>query len=328
MAGAAALTGCVDVPTPGASRRPSRPSAPPSPPPAPPPYLPPAGEALPNFKQAAGRFAQALATFDAPGGTPTFLPPADFAGSVAELKSTSAPLRPGARWARAGIDVVQYGGLTPVSPRARSGVALVVVRQVLFAADGRTSVVRRTLDVRLVQHEGRWRVDALASAGGAARSEPDDLPEDVSALLRSGRVDLPDSARWDLYSGQVAPDLVRVLSLLSDVAPVGVTVLKTGHPQRVVDGRSAAPVSAHWLGRAVDVNAIAGVPVASVPVVDLRRMVEAAGALSQVAQVGAPRGLDLDGSGSRRFFTNLVHADHLHVAVKDAGGVSGAASGG
>lgn len=95
-------------------------------------------------------------------------------------------------------------------------------------------------------------------------------------------------------------------------------MLKTGHPERVLDGRTAAPVSAHWLGRAVDLNAVGGIPVAAVTVADLRRFVEAAGALPEVAQVGAPEGLDRDGGGSRRFFATLVHADHLHVAVKAA----------
>jgi hypothetical protein len=65
----------------------------------------------------------------------------------------------------------------------------------------------------------------------------------------------------------------------------------------------------------VDINTLGGVPVAESPASVVRGVVEAAVGLPMVAQVGAPPGMDLDGPG-RRTFTNLVHADHLHVAVK------------
>lgn len=75
-------------------------------------------------------------------------------------------------------------------------------------------------------------------------------------------------------------------------------------------------MSAHWLGRAVDIHIIGGVPVAVASDADVRRFVEAAGAMTQVSQVGAPVGFDLD-AWRERDFTNLVHDDHLHIAVKD-----------
>lgn len=323
LGGVAALAGCADTPRTGAERRAQSSPRPPLPsparPPTPPPYVPPPGDALPNFKLTAGRFAQSLGTYEAGRGPLAAGAPAGFVGSPSELSAAAAPMVQQDVWSRGEIEFVQYGGLTPVSANARSGVAMVVMRQVLHSTSGDTTVVRRVLDVRLVQQQGAWRVEALASAGGSPLPPPVGLPAASESLLRDDRVDLPDSARWDLYSGQISVALVEVLSILKDVAPFRATVLRTGHPERVVDGRAAAPVSAHWLGRAVDLNALNGVPIASAATPDLRRFIEAAGALPQVAQIGAPVGLDLDGRGSRRYFSNLVHADHLHIAVKGAG---------
>lgn len=80
------------------------------------------------------------------------------------------------RWSPAEIEVVQYGGLSPVSPQARSGVAIVILRQVLQSPTGETTIVRRTLDLRLAQATGSWQVEQLASAGGTAVVRIDDLP--------------------------------------------------------------------------------------------------------------------------------------------------------
>jgi len=318
LGGAAVLAGCSATRVENAVGEPDRPGstreptpAPAEPPPPLPPYEPPAGDALPNFKRVAGRFAQALATYD---GAQRLRPPPEYLGSPASLEAAAAPLRAFEGWARAEVEFVQYGGLTPVSPRARSGVAMVVLRQRLTSPDGEEHAQRRSLDVRLKQVSGVWRVEQLASTGGRAVDEPDRLSPSARRVLDDRRLDLPDTARWDILSGQIAEPLLQVLLRLADVAPLRVTALRTGHPERVVDDRASGPVSAHWLGRAVDINALGGVPVAQSPAAVVRRVVEAAGALPVVAQIGAPPGTDRDGPG-RRWFTNLVHADHLHVAV-------------
>lgn len=315
---AAALAGCArERPSDGGGDNnvPISRLSPVVPPVAPPAYAPPAGEALPNFKLTAGLFAQRLATYDAAGRAPSVAAPSGYMGGTPALSMAAGPLLTADRWSRAEVEVVQYGGLSPVTPRARSGVALVVLRQVLQSRTGETVTVRRTLDLRLSQRAGAWQIEALASAGGTAVGRPADLPAAAQAVLDDRRIDLPDSARWDVYSGQIAPELLEVLLRLADVAPLRATVLKTGHPERVVDGRAAPPVSAHWLGRAVDIHTVGGVPVAAAADAGVRRLVETAGALPQVAQVGAPAGFDLDGGG-RRYFSNLVHADHLHIAVR------------
>lgn len=320
LGGAAVLTGCSvprTSPSSGGSDRPAPPSTPPppQPPPAPRAYEPPAGEALPNFKRVAGRFAQAVATYDARDAV---VAPPDFVGDAAALAAAAAPLRTFDGWARAEVEFVQYGGLTPVSPRATSGVAMVVLRQHCTSPDGREQAQRRSLDLRLRQVSGVWRVEQLASAGGDVVATPERVSPVVRAVLDDPRLHLPDSARWDVLSGQVVEPLLRVMLELAELTPLRVTALKTGHPERVVDGRASAPVSAHWLGRAVDVHALDGVPVAQSPPATVRAVVEAALASALVAQVGAPPGVDLDGPG-RRSFTNLVHADHVHVAVRDPG---------
>lgn len=325
LGGAAVLTGCTAPRTEPAGSGPDRPestpaspvppSASPMPPPALPAYEPPAGDALPNFKRVAGRFAQAVATYDA---GERLVVPADYLGDAASLEAAAAPLRTCDGWARAEVDFVQYGGLTPVSPSATSGVAMVVLRQLCTPRDGRQRVQRRSLDLRLGQVSGVWRVEQLASAGGAVVAEPESLSPVARQVLDDGRLHLPDSARWDILSGQVVEPLLHVMLALAEVTPLRVTALKTGHPERVVDGRVSAPVSAHWLGKAVDIYALDGVSVAQSPPAVVRGVVEAAFASPLVAQIGAPPGGDLDGPG-RRSFTNLVHADHVHVAVKDPG---------
>ena len=317
LGGAGALLGCsAPSASGGASGAKRLPSRAPTPPPAPAPYEPPLEDALPNFKRVSGRFAQDLATYDV-SAEPPAPPAAEYLGSQQSLLTAAAPLLLADRWSRADVEFVQYGGLTPVSPAATSGVAMVVLRQVLQSRDGDTVVVRRTVDLRLRQQEGAWRVEELASAGGLATAEPERLAVPALSVLKDHRIDLPDTARWDIYSGQITQELLEVLLLLADVTPMRVTVLKTGHPQYVVDGRTSAPVSAHWLGRAVDIYALGAVPIAKSPPALIRRVVETAGALEVVAQIGAPPGHDLDGGG-RRSFTNLVHADHLHVAVRAA----------
>ncbi len=325
LAGVAALAGCSTDPRPGPGERTrnggatKRPKPPPPPPPAPAAYQAPAGDALPSFKQTAGRFAQALATYDGVDGAPQPLPTSGYVGAGPELAAAAAPLRPPARSSRAEVEFVQYGGLTPVSPKATSGVAMVVLRQVLQDQAGATTVVRRTLDLRLQLDGGLWQVAGLASAGGSPLARPQQLSVTAQRLLDDDRVDLPDSARWDIYSGQIAQDLLATMLTLADVARLRATVLKTGHPERVVDGRVSAPVSAHFRGRAVDIYALDDVPVADAAADVIRSVMQTAGGIATVSQVGGPEGFDLD-AGRRRYLTNLVHADHLHVAVRGGAG--------
>ena len=316
-AGAATLAGCV-------AQRQSAPSArssakPVQPPPAAPPYVAPGGDPLPAMKTAAGLFVQALATF---GPAAASSPPPGYVGSPADLDRAARPLAAPGQWSRGIIDFVQLGGLTPVSKRASSGVCMVVLRQELQAPGGPASTVSRTLDVRLRRAGTAWEIEQLAAIGNAVTA--DTRASAVGRrLLDNLRITMPDTARWDIASGSVSNDLLVVLTRLAQVTPLSLTVLKTGHPRLVVDGRRRPPVSSHFYGRAADIFALDGVPIAQVPAVELRRLLAAAIGLPTVRQVGAPVGYDTDGRG-RRVFSNLVHADHLHVAVGGAGSGEGA----
>lgn len=288
------------------------PSPSPEPPPPAAPYAAPPDDPLPAMKTAAGRFVQALATFDISVGAP--VAPPGYAGLPGLIRA-SAPLAAADRWSRGRIDVVQIGGLSPVSPGARSGVCLVVLRQELFAPDGSRRTVRRTADVRMRRRaDGAWRVEELASVGGAPVPAGRAVSAAARSVLDNPRIVMPDTARWDILAGRIAVDLLVVLAQLADVAALDVSVLKSGHPRLVVDGRARPPVSSHYYGRAVDIGAIDGVPVRRAPRAQLRKVVDAIVAMPQVQQLGAPDGYDVDGR-SRRVFSNLVHADHLHIAV-------------
>lgn len=322
LGGASLLVGCSGDPEPalpsgsatGGAGGPLSTSQP-SQPPAPPLYAAPPGTELIEFKEAAGRFAQAVATADL--GEP-FVPPVGYAGGAGELSEAATRLRPPGLWARSEAEFVQYGGLTPVSVDAASGVAIVVLRQILTSPEGGSSTVRRTLDLRLHRDGGSWQVASLASVGGDLVEPPAQLSAAAREVVSHERIDLTDTSRWDIYSGQVSAPLLATLLQLAKVARLDVTVLKTGHPRTVVDGRAAPPVSAHFLGNAVDINSLDGIPIAQSAPAIVRAVVAAANNSAVVDQVGVPTGFDLDGRG-RRTFSNLVHADHLHVAVRGAG---------
>lgn len=321
LGGAAVLAGCTGRqlagpnpdPAPSASARVAA-----TPPPLPPPYRPEPGEPLPQLKLAAGLFVQALATSSAEGAPANASGLPRYAGPPGELALAQQALRRPGHWSRGEIELVQLGGLVPVSPQARSGVGLVLLRQTLQSLDGGVSVLRRTVDVRLSRLAGQWQVTGVGSVGGAPLARPAGLAPEVIAALDDGRIDLPDTARWDIYAGRVSPVLLAVLSELAGTARLGVTVLKTGHPRLVVDGRRSPPVSAHFLGLAADIFSLDGTPVSRAPAATVQRVVDHARSLAQVRQLGVPVGQDADGP-RRRIFSNLVHADHLHVAVGEAG---------
>lgn len=318
--GAAPVAAPIPTAPPTPSRRPS-PPPPPSPSPAarlaaPLPWTAPPEEPLPEVKQVAADFVAAL-TLRAPATTTddaleraVSLAASGF--DAAAARTTASVL--GAEVESAG-DVVyaQFGGLSPLSPGARRASVMVVVRQRLRTRAGTEAAEVRTCDVRLVQEAGRWRVSALASAGGEPVARPAGLDPRAAAALDAPGLALPDTCRWDVHSGRVSPVLCDLLARCAQLAPLSVTVLDTGHPEQVFGTRRR---SAHAVGRAVDVWEVGGVPVvrsagASGPVAAL---LDAVAADRAVRQLGSPAGTDRDGRG-RRSFSDLVHADHLHLAV-------------
>lgn len=321
-----ALGGCADDapsvdrrPIPGAAPTASRtPTAAPTlPPPAA--YEPLPGEPVPMAKRVAAQFAQAVTTRRAGQrpedvlATATSLTGTGF--DAAAALATAAPLYP-EPVSSGEIVYPQIGGLQPLGPGATSAAVLVVVRQRLLTPRRSTYDVVRTLDVELAVQDGSWRVVQLASAGGEPVARPAALDPRAQRALDHPSLELPDSAKWDAHAGRVSLELLDLLASLADTTPLSVSVIQTGHPRNVF---GTDRVSDHSVGRAGDVWRIAGQPVVSTGASTgpASQVLRRAFADPRLAQAGSPPGSDLDGRG-RRSFNDLVHKDHLHLAVRGA----------
>ena len=272
-------------------------------PPVPPPYSPPATEVSREGKRVAGRVAQALTTYGV-GATPEAV--ARRVGSGVDVPSLAEMVKPVVLPdVRSTGDVVypQLGGLT-----ADAMSVMVVVRQRRESEDGSTSTETRTFDVRLRLTGGRWRFAELASIGGTPAERPSQMSPAAQAVVDSPRIDLPDSARWDIYRGEIDEALLQTMADAAERVPYSVAVLKSGHPYEVF---GATHPSAHTAGYAVDIYAVDGRDVVeqrdtSSPAYRLASTLLAEG----LAQIGSPWIL---GPGAPTSFSDAVHQDHLHV---------------
>ncbi len=298
------------------SRRP-RSSPSPTPPPLPPPYVPLAGEVVPDCKQTAADFVQALTTGDTGGVEAAVARATAWTGTGFDAAQATALARPLFRdeVTRGEIVYPQIGGLVPLGDTARTAAVMVLVRHRSFTREGRTSEEVRLCDVRLAIQEGRWRVVELASVGGEPVDRPASVDPRAAKVLDDPRIELPDTARWDVHAGRISLDLLDVLAAAAAQAPVSVTVLRTGHPRNVF---GSTRTSDHTQGRAVDLWRIGGQPVLTTGAADgpSGLVLRTAFADPRLSQAGSPVGSDLDGSGRRRSFVNLVHKDHLHLAAR------------
>lgn len=269
------------------------------------PYQQSAGEPVPELKQVAADAVRVLATY---GPADSSLDAArrrlEAAGLPARLADGAAALL--VAGAQSSVDIVyaQFGGFAP--PQAA---VMVVMRQRLLL-QREVSSVSRTIDVRVHNGEQGWAVEAIPSVGGEAVPAPTVLSERARRVLDNPRIDLPDSARWDIFAGRVAAPVLDVLVHLAERYRVSVAVLASGHPPEVF---GTSRTSNHTVGRAVDIWALDG------PVVDqrapgspLRGVVEDLLRWG-VTELGSP--FDPDGPGSAAF-SDLVHQDHLHLGFR------------
>lgn len=271
------------------------------PPLAPPPaYTPLAGEPVPEVKQGAADVLQTIATYERGQGTVEAARARLAARNLPVTLADAAVALYVPTVASAG-DIVypQLGGLTTTDASV-----MVVLRQRFQEEGGQRSQVVRTIDVRLRRASGVWTVTALPSLGGEPVAVPATISEDARRVLEDPRLDLPDTARWDIARGKVAPRVLAVLLEISARHSASVTVFATGHPVNVFNRRS---LSNHARGRAVDIWAIDGQPVLEQrdpagPLGTLVKELVAAG----VTELGAP----FAAGGS---FTDTVHQDHLHL---------------
>jgi hypothetical protein len=278
------------------------------PPPHPAPYEVAPNEAAAEAKRVAVRAVETLTTYE-PGTSLS-----DLSAKVLEphdlrrqaLEDAAGSLHHPGSWSRGTVVYPQLGGLTS----ARSSV-MVVVRQEVGRGSEPDVVRTPTLDVRLVRTETGWVFDELASDGGEEVARPPDLTPEAAAVVDDPRIELPDSARWDIYAGRVAPSLLRLMAEIADRTPYGVVVIDSGHPFHVF---GTTRQSAHTRGYAIDIYRVGDVRViddrepGSTTYDLVRWLYDHPG----LAQLGSPWALD--GRGGRSF-TDAVHQDHLHVAV-------------
>jgi len=201
----------------------------------------------------------------------------------------------------------QVGGMRPTSTSI-----MVVVRQELDIG-GVVEAHTRTVDVRLAFAGGIWRFDAIADAGGRPVQRPPNMFPESLAVVENDRIILADSARWDIYRGDISPTLTALMSEIADRTTFAVTVLSSGHPFNVFGTNRQ---SLHTRGRAVDIFSIDGVAFSSDHSTDsdLYEFVLWLYDHPNVSKIGSP--WDIDGPGGKSF-TDEVHLDHVHVALFD-----------
>ncbi len=216
-------------------------------------------------------------------------------------------------WSRGTIEYPQLGG-----HRDDRISIMVVVRQEL-GEEGSTEAERaetRTMDVRLVRGDsGAWEFEELASAGGQPVARPEDLSPLAASVVDDPRIDLPDTAIWDIYSGNTDPALLEAMLDIAERTPYSVIVLKTGHPYNVF---GTERVSNHTVGRAVDIHELD-----SELVINSHDTTSSIYALSEwlvsrddIREFGSPW---LFEDAVAHNFTDEVHHDHLHVGVHPEG---------
>jgi hypothetical protein len=268
---------------------------------------PAAGETLPEAKRLASDTAVALTTYGPGSNWADVIAAVDAAPAAREaLAASGGPLvHPGQR-SQGTVVYAQLGGF-----RAERASVMVVVRQDIGpAADGSGARSEtRTIDVRLARSGGRWSVEGLASVGGDPVPRPAGLSPVAAAVVDNPRIELPDSARWDIYRGAVSPHLLTVLAAAAEQAPLGIVVLESGHPHDVFGtGRT----SSHTVGRAADVYRVGGTKVIDgrAPGSEVDRLARWLLGRPELSQLGSPWRL---GANS---FTDVVHQDHVHIAVR------------
>jgi len=148
-------------------------------------------------------------------------------------------------------------------------------------------------------------------------------PEILNELLASPRLVASGTARSDLESGQVSPDLVGLLAAAVARNRIDVRLIKSGHPMGPLS--PAGRVNAHYFYRAADIYAIDGHAVAARPVhkqiVDFGHWLMSLpdGRRASLVMGPDPWHAALDMGDRRGFrsdeFANRIHHDHLHLEV-------------
>jgi hypothetical protein len=260
-------------------------------------------ESFPNAKTLASGVVLSLTTYEAGADADEILErlPRDTA-SVRE--AVAALHHPGVQ-SRGRIAYPQLGGMLP----DRASV-MVIVEQQIVTPDG-IRVETRTIDVRLHIEDGVWRLDDIASYGGAPIPQPANLTPEALAVLGHPSIAMPDSVRWDIHSGAVSSTLLGLLRRLADRTPIGITTLMAGHPWEIF---GTDRQSDHSRGVAVDIYAVGNRLIVEdhAPGSETYHAAEWLSRQPEVARLGSPWRFD---DATAVTFTDALHQDHFHVAV-------------
>lgn len=221
--------------------------------------------------------------------------------------------RPDAR----SVDIVypQYGGLT------RTQASVMVVLDQHLVDGGRELVRNLSFDIRLHRTAAGWQLTQarLPEIDPRPSWAPTALAQQV---LDNPDIGLPEAARSDIRAGRVQPQTLRVMGAVAARHRIDVSVLVSAHPREVF---GTTRESKHHSGRAVDIWRIDGHPVVDprTPrglIVDVMRAASRAGANGGIGAPFLPR------RPPPGAFTNALHADHVHLAVKPVTSTTGTAS--
>ena len=218
-------------------------------------------------------------------------------------------------WSRGTVEYAQLGG------HLNGRISIIVVINQEIGLEGVADPVRvekRVMEVRLARGEGGrdWTLETIATSGGEPAERPDDLSERAAAVVDNDRIDLPDTAKWDIYNGLINEQLLWVMLDMADRNPYKVVVLQTGHSYNVFGTNR---VSNHSVGRAVDIYEIE-TDTGTELVVDAHDPSSGMYALSEwivsrydIREFGSPWKFP---DAVAHTFTNEVHHDHLHIGVQ------------
>ena len=224
---------------------------------------------------------------------------------VLEVQSVHHP----GMWSRGTVEYAQLGGWLD----NRISIIVVIRQEIGRENSGSPERVEtRTMEIRLAgSAAGGWTLETIASVGGRPIDRPIDLDPIAAAVVDHERIDLPDTAVWDVYEGKIDRQLLELMLDIADRMSYSVVVFQTGHAYHVF---GTDRVSNHSAGRAVDIYSFE-----SKLVIDSHDRSSDLYALSEwivsrydIREFGSPWRFP---DAVAHTFTNEVHHDHVHVGV-------------
>lgn len=279
------------------------------PPPHAEPWEPTANEPQPDAKRMGALVAHLITNYEADSSLADVLatlPPASLIdGLVSEVDVVHHP----GLWSRGTLEYVQNGGHL----NGRISLIVVIRQDIGFAGTSESQHTEtRVMEVRLARDAANeWSLETIATTGGVPAERPADLSDVASAVVDHDRIDLPDTAAWDIYRGFIDRQLLQVMLDIAERTPYSVVVMQTGHSYNVF---GTERVSNHSVGRAVDIYKLE-----TDVVVDSHDTSSAFHALAEwivarhdIREFGSPWRFP---DAVAHTFTNEVHHDHLHIGV-------------